>query len=97
MLIISFTKVSLTTTDFVGYIRDYNPQLQYAARSADGLLFDEKIPVQMPATGDRHRDDARYGSLTVIQLWQISPEKFAPRVRSCANSLHNLFDCAVSL
>jgi len=21
-------------------------------RSADGLLFDEKIPVQMPATGD---------------------------------------------
>ncbi len=32
---------------FVGYIRDYNPQLRYAVRSADNLtLSDEEIPVQ---------------------------------------------------
>ena len=32
---------------FLGYIRDYNPQLKYAVRSADGVLSDEKIPVQI--------------------------------------------------
>ena len=32
---------------FVGYIRDYNPQLRYAVRSADNLtLSDEEISVQ---------------------------------------------------
>jgi hypothetical protein len=32
---------------FVGYIRDYNPELQYVARSADNLtLSDEEIPVR---------------------------------------------------
>jgi len=32
---------------FVGYIRDYNPELQYVARGADNLtLSDEEIPVQ---------------------------------------------------
>jgi hypothetical protein len=32
---------------FVGYIRDYDPQLRYAVRSADNLtLSDEEIPVQ---------------------------------------------------
>jgi hypothetical protein len=32
---------------FVGYIRDYNPELRYAVRSADNLtLSDEEIPVQ---------------------------------------------------
>src|SRR6266487_1265617 len=37
----------LSTDRFVGYIRDYNPQLQYAVRSADdGILSEEKIPVQ---------------------------------------------------
>jgi hypothetical protein len=41
----------VTRTGFVGYIRDYNPQLQYAVRSADhGTLSEETIPVQSPAT-----------------------------------------------
>ena len=32
---------------FVGYIRDYNPELRYVARGADNLtLSDEEIPVQ---------------------------------------------------
>src|SRR5207248_10940778 len=32
---------------FVGYIRDYDPELRYALRSADNLtLSDEEIPVQ---------------------------------------------------
>jgi hypothetical protein len=32
---------------FVGYIRDYNPELRYAVRSADNLtLSDEEIPVR---------------------------------------------------
>jgi len=32
---------------FVGYIRDYNPELRYVVRSADNLtLSDEEIPVQ---------------------------------------------------
>ena len=31
---------------FVGYIRDYNPELEYVVRSADNLtLSDEEIPV----------------------------------------------------
>jgi hypothetical protein len=35
------------TNAFVGYIRDYNPQLRYVVRSADDqILSDEKIPVQ---------------------------------------------------
>jgi hypothetical protein len=42
----------LNTTGFVGYIRDYNPELKYVVRSADGVLSDEKIPVQIPVTGD---------------------------------------------
>lgn len=34
---------------FLGYIRDYDPQLRYAVRSADnGVLSEEKIPVQPP-------------------------------------------------
>jgi hypothetical protein len=38
---------SRSTNSFVGYIRDYNPQLRYAVRSADaGALSQEKIPVQ---------------------------------------------------
>lgn len=37
---------------FLGYIRDYDPQLKYAVRSADaGVLSEEKIPVQvLPVT-----------------------------------------------
>jgi hypothetical protein len=36
-----------STTDFLGYIRDYNPQLQYVVRSADdSVLSEETIPVQ---------------------------------------------------
>jgi hypothetical protein len=39
------------TNWFVGYIRDYDPQLKYAVRSADdGVLSEEKIPVQSPIT-----------------------------------------------
>ena len=35
------------TIRFVGYIRDYNPELRYVVRSADDLtLSDEAIPVQ---------------------------------------------------
>jgi len=35
------------TNAFVGYIRDYNPQLRYVVRSADDqILSEEKIPVQ---------------------------------------------------
>ncbi len=41
----------LTDNGFLGYIRDYNPQLKYAVRSADGgILSDERIPVQVPIT-----------------------------------------------
>src|SRR5262249_22986995 len=33
--------------EFVGYIRDSNPELSYVVRSADNLTFsDEEIPVQ---------------------------------------------------
>jgi hypothetical protein len=36
---------------FLGYIRDYNPQLHYAVRSADNwTLSEEKIPVQVGVT-----------------------------------------------
>ena len=36
---------------FLGYIRDYDPQLQYAVRSADdGILSEEAIAVQIPPT-----------------------------------------------
>jgi hypothetical protein len=39
------------TNGFLGYIRDFNPQLKYTVRSADnGILSDEKIPVQIPTT-----------------------------------------------
>ena len=38
-----------TSNGFVGYIRDYNPQFQYAVRSADDeTLSEEKIPVRVP-------------------------------------------------
>jgi hypothetical protein len=37
--------------NFLGYIRDYNPQFHYAARSADDrTLSEEKIPVQAGTT-----------------------------------------------
>jgi hypothetical protein len=37
--------------NFLGYIRDYNPQLHYAVRSADDrALSEEKIPVQVGMT-----------------------------------------------
>ena len=37
----------LNTTQFLGYICDYNPQLRYTVRSADdGVLSEEKIPVR---------------------------------------------------
>jgi hypothetical protein len=40
-----------TTNWFLGYIRDYDPQLKYAVRSADnGVLSEEKIPVQVLPT-----------------------------------------------
>ena len=47
-----FYQGEFSTTDFLGYIRNYNPQLQYAVRSADdGMLSDEKIVVDAPETG----------------------------------------------
>jgi len=36
--------------EFLGYIRNYNPLLQYAVRSADSMLSDEKIIVDRPTT-----------------------------------------------
>jgi len=42
---------SRSTNSFVGYIRNYNPHLQYGVRSADdGVLSEEKIPVQLSPT-----------------------------------------------
>jgi hypothetical protein len=39
-------------TRFVGYIRDFNPKLEYVVRSADnGILSDERLPVEIPLTG----------------------------------------------
>jgi hypothetical protein len=36
------------TNGFLGYIRDYNPQLEYKVRSADnGILSEEEIPVRV--------------------------------------------------
>ena len=41
----------ITANWFVGYIRDYDPQLDYAVRSADnGALSEEKILVKLPVT-----------------------------------------------
>jgi hypothetical protein len=41
----------VTGTRFLGYIRDYDPQLKYAVRSADyGTLSEETLPVQVPIT-----------------------------------------------
>jgi hypothetical protein len=41
----------ITGMRFFGYIRDYDPHLQYAVRSADdGILSEETIPVQVPIT-----------------------------------------------
>jgi hypothetical protein len=41
------------TTDFLGYIRDYNPQVQYVVRSADDdVLSEETIPVQNDASNN---------------------------------------------
>jgi hypothetical protein len=38
---------AFSTTNFLGYIRDYNPQLQYVVRSADnGVISEETISVQ---------------------------------------------------
>jgi len=36
--------------EFLGYIRNYDPLLQYAVRSADSMLSDEKILVDRPMT-----------------------------------------------
>jgi hypothetical protein len=42
-----FYQGKFSTTDFLGYIRDYNPQLAYEVRSADdSVLSEETIPVQ---------------------------------------------------
>jgi hypothetical protein len=39
------------TNGFLGYIRDYNPQLKYVVRSADnGILSEEEIPVRVGGT-----------------------------------------------
>ena len=39
------------TNRFLGYIRDYDPKLKYAVRSADhGILSEETIPVEVPMT-----------------------------------------------
>jgi len=41
------------TTDFLGYIRDYNPQVHYVVRSADDdVLSEETIPVQNDASNN---------------------------------------------
>jgi hypothetical protein len=43
----TFYQGKFTANRFVGYIRDYNPELRYVVRSADNLtLSDEEIPVQ---------------------------------------------------
>ena len=37
----------LNTNEFVGYIRDYNPQIQYGVLSTDnGILSEEEICVE---------------------------------------------------
>jgi hypothetical protein len=46
-----FYQGKFSTVDFLGYIRDYNPQLHYAVRSADDRSLSEgKIPVQVGMT-----------------------------------------------
>jgi hypothetical protein len=51
-----FYQGKFSTTDFLGYIRDYNPQLRYAVRSADGnALSDECIPVKDALTANAKR------------------------------------------
>ena len=45
----TFYLTKFATSIFVGYIREYDPKLQYAVRCADGgMLSDEKIVVPMP-------------------------------------------------
>jgi hypothetical protein len=45
-----FYRGQFSGSGFLGYIRDYNPHLQYAVRCADdGTLSDEKIVVDTPA------------------------------------------------
>jgi hypothetical protein len=39
---------AFSTTDFLGYIRDYNPQLQYVVRSADDSALSEETIVVQP-------------------------------------------------
>ena len=47
----TFYLSKFTSSRFLGYIRDYNPQLQYAVRSADDrILSEEKVLVGVPAT-----------------------------------------------
>ena len=49
-----FYQGSFPSTDFVGYIRDYNPQVQYVVRSADDdSLSEETIPVQNEASNEK--------------------------------------------
>ena len=49
-----FYSKKVTGTRFFGYIRDYDPRLQYAVRSADdGILSEETIPVRVPATNPK--------------------------------------------
>jgi hypothetical protein len=46
-----FYSGKFTSNRFVGYIRGYDPQLQYAVRSADdGILSEERIPVRVQIT-----------------------------------------------
>jgi hypothetical protein len=47
-----FYRGKFSQNGFVGYIHDYNPRLEYVARSADGVLSNEKIHVQIPTTSD---------------------------------------------
>ena len=43
-----FYRDKLNLNQFVGYIRDYDPQLEYGVRSADeGIVSVEKIPVEI--------------------------------------------------
>ena len=47
-----FYQGKFSSSAFLGYIRDYNPQLQYTVRCADdGVLSNEKIVVDTPVTG----------------------------------------------
>ena len=47
-----FYQGKFSSSEFLGYIRDYNPQLQYTVRCADDeALSNEKIVVETPVTG----------------------------------------------